>query len=201
MNDTQVNAASSPGAISGWKKALLVLSVLMMGAGVAAPLVLGGRGAGEQRLATGPGTSPTDAEPGGGDVTGVARSFVDGGTAPSTDTAPDIESETDVRPGDDVWSAVLFRLGFSFFVGFSLGYAVRMFFKFTVVGIGMMLFMLFGLEYAGLIEVHWAAFEGRFDSIAPWIEEQAGGFRAFVTGQLPAAGTALAGLVVGWMRR
>ena len=65
----------------------------------------------------------------------------------------------------------------------------------------MMLFMLFGLEYAGLIEVHWSAVEGRFDSITPWIEQQTGGFRAFVTGQLPSAGTALAGLVVGWVRR
>ena len=201
MNDTKVSTTSTPRAIPGWKKALLALPVLMMGAGVAVPLVLGHRGAPKQDLAAAPRTSPTHTEPGSSAVTGIARSFVDSSTAPSTDTTPQTEAKRDVQLADDVWSALLFKLGFSFFVGFSLGYAVRTFFKFTIVAIGMMLFMLFGLEHAGLIEVHWSAFEGRFDSITQWIEQQTGGFRAFVTGQLPSGGTALAGLVVGWTRR
>ena len=129
------------------------------------------------------------------------RLLVDSGTASSTAPEPEPAAEQDIEAGDDVWSALLFKLGFSFFVGFALGYAVRAFFKFTIVGIGMMLFMLFGLEYAGLIDVHWAAFEGRFDSITGWLQQQTGGFKAFITGQLPSAGTALAGLVIGWTRR
>ena len=152
-------------------------------------------------VAAAPRTTATQAEPGNAAVTGPALGFVDSGPTPSADPQPQPEAELNTEPADDVWSALLFKLGFSFFVGFSLGYALRTFFRFTIVGIGMMLFMLFGLEYAGLVDVHWSAFEGGFDSITQRIEQQAGGFRAFVTGQLPSAGTVLAGLVIGWRRR
>jgi uncharacterized membrane protein (Fun14 family) len=201
MSDTKANVALAPRAIQGWKMALLVVSVLMMGAGLAVPLIGANRGAPEPRIADASRTIPADTVQDPTSVTGMARGFVDSGPTPSADLEPQPEADVTTEAGGDVWSALLFTLGFSFFVGFSLGYAVRTFFRFTIVGIGMMLFMLFGLEHAGLIEVHWSAFEGRFDSITQWIGQQTGGFKAFVTGQLPSAGTALAGLFIGWTRK
>ena len=176
MNETTASTTLAQRPIAGWKKALLVVSVLMMGTGVAVPMMRGDRGAPAREVATGPRTTSTPAVPGGDAGSGLARSLVDSGTASSTAPEPEPEAEQEIAAGDDVWSALLFKLGFSFFVGFALGYAVRTFFKYTIVGIGMMLFMLFGLEYAGLIEVHWAAFEGRFDSITGWLQQQTGGF-------------------------
>jgi uncharacterized membrane protein (Fun14 family) len=95
---------------------------------------------------------------------------------------------------------VVFRLGFSAFVGFAIGYALRAFVKISVIGIGFFLLLMFGLEYAQIIEVRWASVGDRYDEAAGWIERNAGSFMGFVKGQLPAAGLFGVGLVAGLKR-
>ena len=94
----------------------------------------------------------------------------------------------------------MFRLGFSFFVGFALAFAFRRFVRVSLVGIGVLFFLMFGLSYLGLIEVRWDAASGVFDRLGGWLSEQFSGFRAFVTGHLPSAASAGAGMVVGYRK-
>lgn len=101
----------------------------------------------------------------------------------------------------DPWSPAIFRMGFGFFVGFSIAYALKAFAKVTVVSAGIFFLLLFGLQYAGLVEVKWTAMADRYDTIQEWLKAQLGGFQAFVTGYVPSAGAALAGLALGFMRK
>ena len=105
------------------------------------------------------------------------------------------------QPVTDPWSPAIFRMGFGFFVGFSMAYALKAFAKFTIVSAGIFFLLLFGLQYAGLVEVKWTAMADRYDTLQEWLKAQLGGFQAFVTGYLPSAGAALAGLGLGFMRK
>ncbi len=102
---------------------------------------------------------------------------------------------------DDPWSPAIFRMGFSFFVGFAMAFALRSFAKVTLFSAGIFFLLLFGLQYAGLVEVKWTAMADRYDSIQAWLKAQLGGFQAFVTGYLPSAGAGLAGLGLGFIRK
>ncbi|NRA57476.1 MAG: hypothetical protein HRU13_05090 [Phycisphaerales bacterium] len=108
------------------------------------------------------------------------------------------EGEAEVT---DPWSPAIFRMGFGFFVGFSMAYALKAFAKITIVSAGIFFLLLFGLQYAGLVEVKWAAMADQYDTLQEWLKAQLGGFQAFVTGYLPSAGSALAGLALGFMRK
>jgi uncharacterized membrane protein (Fun14 family) len=159
--------------LAWWQLALVGLAVVAMAGGIA--LSLGGGGG--------------DAGPAGGGSDLVRGLTTDGG-------APAVGADA---AGDD-WSPVVFRLGFSAFVGFAIGYALRAFVKISVIGIGFFLLLMFGLEYAQIIEVRWASVGDRYDEAAGWIERNAGSFMGFVKGQLPAAGLFGVGLVAGLKR-
>lgn len=167
------------GGLAAWQIALLLLAVLVMAAGLA----IGILGADDPASAGAP----------GGPIEGPVR-----GLAPIEpgDEGGAAASEDGVR-----WSPVVFRLGFSAFVGFAVGYALRSFLKLSLFALGFFFLMLFGLEYAQIIEIHWGAMEQRYDEASTWLGAQTRGFVAFVTGQLPAAGLGVAGLVTGLKRR
>ncbi len=122
------------------------------------------------------------------------KGFVPTGTSETSDTA-------EAPAGEGDWRPVLFRLGFSFFVGFCVAYALRAFFKISIVAIGLVLLLLFGLQYAGLIDVDWAAMEGCYDSASAWLWRQVTSLRRFVTGYLPSSASGIAGMAVGLKRR
>lgn len=107
----------------------------------------------------------------------------------------------DAPPVADPWSPAIFRMGFGFFVGFAMAYALRSFVKVTVVSAGVFFLLMFGLQYAGLVQVQWSAMAERYDTLQDWLLAQVGGFQAFVTGYLPAAGATLAGLGLGFLRK
>ncbi|MEQ8843418.1 MAG: FUN14 domain-containing protein [Phycisphaerales bacterium] len=129
-----------------------------------------------------PGSTPTEGE---------------GETAEGQPTAA-MEGQQEVT---DPWSPAIFRMGFGFFVGFSMAYALKAFSKVTIVSAGIFFLLLFGLQYAGLVEVKWTAMADRYDTLQEWLKAQLGGFQAFVTGYVPSAGAALAGLALGFMRK
>jgi len=172
----------------GYKKMLLVISLALAGAGLVMHALASERSGGDsaepnQRPAIAParGFLPTghDDQPAGG-VTDPAQ---------VQDEAP------------SQWYPQMFRLGFSFFVGFCIAYALRVFFKLTAFAAGGVLLLLFGLQYAGIITVDWSAMGGHYDTLVRWLSAQAGSMRAFVTGYLPSTATASAGLIMGFRKR
>lgn len=103
--------------------------------------------------------------------------------------------------GAPIWSPVLFRLGFGFFLGFSIGYALRTFLRISLVSIGFFALLLIGLQYAGVIDVNWGAIAARYDGAAAWLSAQTASFRDFIAGHIPFAGSAFAGIAAGFGRR
>ncbi len=139
----------------------------------------------------------------GGEVTWpVPVPGLPGGESEAEPTAGDPEAAVEGGSAvTDPWSPAIFRMGFGFFVGFSMAYALKAFAKITIVSAGVFFLLLFGLQYAGLVEVKWAAMADQYDTLQAWLKAQLGGFQAFVTGYLPSAGATLAGLGLGFMRK
>jgi len=186
-SDTAADATRLDRPMPGWKKSLLWLSVALMIAGAAmqtyawlapdAPQKAAERQGGIGDLA--PGLQPTE---GGGEAMGEPE--------PPAEQSP-----------LDRWSPTIFRLGFSFFVGFAIGYAVRTFVKISIITIGVVLLLLFGLQYAGVIEVNWQSMEAHYETAVSWLREQTSSFAAFVRGYLPSAASAAGGFVIGFRKR
>ena len=169
-------------ALPGWKKGLLIGSVAMMVVGGAATL--------------------------------AGTLLSDGGAAPASNRNPALpmphgfaaevttdESADDGEPEEgSIWSPFIFRMGFSFFVGFCIAYAVRTFFKITMLVAGVVLLAIFGLQYAGVVDVDWQAMKGHFDNISGWLLDQVSSFRGFISGMLPSSAAGAAGMVIGLKR-
>jgi len=98
------------------------------------------------------------------------------------------------------WSTLLMKLGFSFVVGFSIGYAISGFLKVALFVSGAAFLLLFGLQYAGLIDVNWQGMSGAYDGFVTWLQPHMGNFKEFISSQLPASGTATAGLLMSLKR-
>ena len=112
--------------------------------------------------------------------------------------------ETPATPfGRDLqeWSGPLMRLGFSFVAGFSLGYALAFFLKLTLVIVGGLLLALFGLQYVSLVEVNWPGIQAYYEAFVAWMQPRAGSFREFVISNIPAAGMAGLGLLLGLRKK
>lgn len=161
-----------------WQRVLVLAAILLMVGGVAMGVFLGGAD-------TTPTTNTTD-------PSGLVR-----GLAPGSGGQPGAAA-----PGEAgiSWSPVVFRWGFSAFAGFAIGYALRSFLKLSLFAIGFFILMLLGLEYAQIIEVKWDTMADRYDEASSFIGAQTKSFVGFVTGKLPAAGLATAGLVAGLKR-
>jgi len=89
-----------------------------------------------------------DAPPPPSDAAG-ASSFTGGDTTDPTDTTGA------AAQADDRISPAIFRLGFSFVVGFAIAFAARTFLKISLFAVGLFLLALFGLEYVEIITVNW----------------------------------------------
>ena len=189
--------------IARWKKVLLGVSVALMVAGAA----LRGYAYVRPGEPAAPTPSAAQASSQAQPVAPGARSFLPGaprtGTPAGTSDQPLAEQPAAERQPTEleVWSPVMMRLGFSFFAAFCIAYALRIFFKVSVLVLGMAMLLLMGLQYSGLVQVDWSAMDGRYQSAARWLTDQFGSFRQFVTGQLPSASAAAAGLFAGLKRK
>jgi len=94
----------------------------------------------------------------------------------------------------------IFRLGFSFLAGFCLGSFLRATMRLASIAIGFWLAMTLILSYYGLVVVDWQAIDGLWNRFLGNIESEWGDFQRFVTGSLPAAGLAVAGVATGLKR-
>ena len=104
-------------------------------------------------------------------------------------------------PAAEVWSPALFRLGFSFFIGFAVAYALRSFVKLSLISAGFFVMALLGMQYAGFVEINWTLIGQQYESAGAWLSGQFDSFRTFVTGELPSAAGALGGLGLGFKPR
>lgn len=175
-----------------WKKVLVGAAVLMLIAGVVLFFV---GGADEPERA-----ADAAAGAGGAKSLGIGASALDAGSGPVSVGVPaTAEAETP-------WSQAFFGYGFSFFVGFGIGYAVRAFLKLSLLFAGIFALLLFALSYftdtsgTPFIEVNWNVLDGAFNRFADKVKEQTGAFRSFITGSLPNAGLAGLGLFAGFKR-
>ncbi|TGO03392.1 hypothetical protein PN36_06945 [Candidatus Thiomargarita nelsonii] len=96
------------------------------------------------------------------------------------------------------WSVLLTKVSFSFFVGFCLGYVFRIFMKIILILCGLVFLLLFGLEYADLVNVNWPNIEQYYDAFFVWLKPHASAFQEFIKGNLPSAGLATAGFLLGF---
>jgi len=121
----------------------------------------------------------------------------------STEAASSTESDKLNLLGVDMsdWSILLTKVGFSFFVGFCLGYVFRIFLKIIFIVCGVVFLLLFGLEYASVVKVDWTIINGYYDGFFVWLKPHASTFQEFVKSNLPSAGLATAGLLVGLKKR
>lgn len=124
----------------------------------------------------------------------------DGHAPGTTDRPAAAQTSTDGATALDTWSPAIFRAGFGFFTGFSIAYAMRAFVKISITIIGLALLALFGLQYAGIIDVNWSALEQHYDATAAWLGDQTESFMRFLTGYIPSTAAAIAGLTIGFRR-
>jgi uncharacterized membrane protein (Fun14 family) len=137
----------------------------------------------------------------GGDAT-VAT----GGSAGRSDLTADLVREPAVGetapppPAGEPASKGVFRLGFSFVAGFCIGSFVRAAVRLVAIAFGFWLVMTIVLSHYGLVVVDWHAIGGVWDRFAASIADQWGDWQTFLTGSLPSAGLAIAGLAIGLKR-
>lgn len=117
--------------------------------------------------------------------------------------------ESDVSDaGDDaerspleLYSPTIFRLGFAFFLGFAVAFALRAAFKVVLLVVGGVFLLLIGLQMAGLVSVNWEAFEGMYNTSTTWLAGQTESFTAFLRGYIPSGGSAVAGFGIGMLKK
>ena len=99
------------------------------------------------------------------------------------------------------WSPLLTKLGFSFVVGFSIGYVLLIFLRTTAFLAGLVLLALFGLQYLGVLYLDWQNIETSYQSVLSWVLPRAENFRDFITHNLSSSGMAAMGILTGLTRR
>ena len=173
--------------ITPWKRVLLGIAALfvVVGGGLRA---WGGSSAEKGSPSSSPGGSGVPGstlvgQGGGQQVPGGASSSEQEGSAASE------------------WSPFFLKGGFSFFIAFCVGYAMRVWLKVSFLVIGTFLTGVFLLSYFHAIDVNWETLQGWYDRLAGKVGQEASDFRTFLTGSLPQAGLASLGLVTGFKRR
>ncbi len=127
---------------------------------------------------------------GNGNLTGLSSSLVNG--QPGGSSTPVATAEPAAKG--------VFRLGFSFLAGFCLGSFLRAALKIAAIAFGFWLFMTVVLSSYGVLTVDWNVMDSLWNRFAANIEQEWGSFQTFMTGSLPAAGLAAAGLAIGLKR-
>lgn len=192
-------APAKPGfvaGLTGLQKLLLVLAgvVSLSGAGL--------WGVAATSAPDRPAAAAAGSEPGGLEAPGLApQGFTDdatGGTpSKSTESGAGVAEKTAL----ETYSPTVFRLGFAFFLGFAIAYAIRAALKVVLIVVGAVLLLLVGLQMAGLVSVNWEAMRGIYDGSTSWLGEQTQSLTAFLSGYIPSGGTAVAGFGVGLMKK
>jgi uncharacterized membrane protein (Fun14 family) len=206
MADTNAETTSDQGAVRRefprWKKALLggALFLVVAGAALKSYGYFRGDSRSEDGAASQEATRTTQDTGGLGHglvgPSGGGQSFFPEATRVPRQGVPDAEASSAASD----WSPALMKGGMSFIVGFCVGYAFRTFFRISAVMMGLVFLAVFGLSYAGVVQVDWTAINTFFDRAVAAVKDQVGSFQTFVAGSLPSAGLAGAGLFTGFKK-
>ncbi|MBK7403210.1 MAG: hypothetical protein IPJ41_00910 [Phycisphaerales bacterium] len=190
-------AAAKPGFIAG----LTGLQRLLLA--LAGALSLSGAGLWGYAATTSPERPATISTEQGaqGAASGLAPQGFADESAAGTPAADSRTSSGAEQSPLQTYSPTIFRLGFAFFLGFAIAYAIRAALKVVLIVVGAVLLLLVGLQMAGLIAVNWEAMRGLYDGSTSWLGQQTQSLSAFLSGYIPSGGTALAGFGVGLMKR
>jgi len=150
--------------------------------------------------ALGPDAEPRDPES-PGDFPWPGDQAPPGDDQPADGTPNQTTSDNAIDGWLDTWSPAIFRLGFSFFVGFAVAYAVRGIIKLVVIFAGLLFLTLFALQYADLVVVNWELMEQRYDELSAWIGREFSGVMSLARGYVPSAASGAGGMVIGFRRR
>ncbi len=179
------------GAIATWKKAIVVLSLLLGCVGLA----MGGSGGEDSD------SGARTAGAGGAGSSLVQPNSLGLGTSVGGGTVPGGTGSSENSEANTLWAPLLAKGGLSFFIAFCIGYALRTFLKGTMLVIGVVALAIFGLQKAGIVEdINWGKAQGYWDSLTANLGEQFASLKTFVTGSLPSAGSGGVGLVAGFRR-
>lgn len=97
----------------------------------------------------------------------------------------------------DKASPAVARFGGCFVAGFCVAYAFKKFIKVTAIVAGVLFIAIFAMKKAGIIDLDWAMMEDTINRSVAWLRGEAGAMKDFITGYLPSAGSAAAGMFVG----
>ena len=89
----------------------------------------------------------------------------------------------------------------SLFVGFCVGYALRVFAKIAMLVFGLVFIGILLLSWSGVVEVDWGKLSDGFDNLVGSLSTQFQSFKAFLQGSLPSASLGAVGLVGGLKKR
>ena len=128
-----------------------------------------------------------------------ATGFADVSGSPTDEPGSADASPLRERLGD--LSPLLTKLGFSFVVGFAVGYVLLFFVRAAALLAGLVLAALFGLQYAGVVQVNWPSIETNYESALGWLLPRFDALRTFLLENLSSSGSAALGMVSGLMRR
>lgn len=128
-----------------------------------------------------------------------AGGFADVSGFPADEAGAAAASPLRERLGD--LSPLLTKLGFSFVVGFAVGYVLLFFVRAAALLAGLVLAALFGLQYAGVVQVNWPSIETNYESALGWLLPRFDALRTFLLENLSSSGSAALGMVSGLMRR
>ena len=192
-------ATATPRRLPRWKIVLVSLALLM---GVAGMVLHPQSPSGVQETRTVGNLSASGADP----LSDPPAFQSD--PVPAFDPAFDMMEETaeEPLPPDwerrlEDWSPLLTKLGFSFVVGFSIGYVLLIFLRTTAFLAGLVLLALFGLQYLGVLYLNWQNIETSYQSVLSWVLPRAENFRDFITHNLSSSGMAAMGILTGLTRR
>lgn len=180
-------------ALAAWQKVLLFLAVVFVAVGFALGASV------EEPESDQAGVASMSA--GGEEMLKSSSLESSGGTwgdKSADESAPDPEEES--MTAASTWSPFFVKGGFSFFLAFCMGYALRTFFKISAIFIGLLGLSLFGLAKLGVIEPDWTAMEGWFDTLMSHAKADFVSFKDFIAGSLPSAGFASLGLFTGFKK-
>ena len=173
--------------ISTWKKTALVIALFIGIIGLIIPFIL---------TDNTPKSTPTSSY-----NPILSQGFTASGIGGMT-AVPEIgETKANNILGISDWSSLMTQVGFSFVVGFCIGLALAFFLKVTALIAGIIFLALFGLQYAGLVDVNWSALQSIYDGFITWMQPHASDFKGFIGSNLPSASLAFAGLWVGLKKR
>ena len=182
-NPSDKTAEAPPQSFAQWLSSMPRWKKISLGVALLATV-----GGGIWSLTTGEASPETG---GAGDLpVGLRGSLIEGGTGGTSTT------DATQEPA----SKGIFRLGFSFVAGFSIGTFLRATLKIAAIAFGFWLLMTFVLSYMGIVVVDWQAMDSLWNRFTASIEQEWGSFQSFMLGSLPATGLAVTGLAVGLKR-